>query len=123
GAVRTRANTLDAFEELGRGLDWAMGVVGHLESVATTPELRAAYEAVQPKVSRFSSRVFQHSGLYAALCEFAASTEAAALDPTHTRLLQRRLDAFRQNGAQLDDADKRQLEELEVELAQITTKF
>jgi oligopeptidase A len=123
GAVRTRANTLDAFEELGRGLDWAMGVVGHLESVATTPELRAAYEAVQPKVSRFSSRVFQHSGLYAALCEFAASAEAVALDPTHARLLQRRLDAFRQNGAQLDDADKRQLEELEVELAQITTKF
>jgi oligopeptidase A len=123
GATRTRANTLDAFEELGRGLDWAMGVVGHLESVATTPELRAAYEAVQPKVSRFSSRVFQHSGLYAALCEFATTAEAATLDPTHARLLQRRLDAFRQNGAQLGDADKRQLEELEVELAQITTKF
>jgi oligopeptidase A len=123
GAARTRANTLDAFEELGRGLDWAMGVVGHLESVATTPELRAAYEAVQPKVSRFGSRVFQHSGLYAAMCELAATAEAATLDPTHARLLQRRLDAFRQNGAQLDDADKRQLEELEVELAQITTKF
>jgi oligopeptidase A len=122
-AGRTRANTLDAFEELGRGLDWAMGVVGHLESVATTPELRAAYEAVQPKVSRFTSRVYQHSGLYAALCEFAATSEAAALGPTHARLLQRRLDAFRQNGAQLDDADKQQLEQLEVELAQITTKF
>jgi oligopeptidase A len=120
---RTRANTLDAFEELGRGLDWAMGVVGHLESVATTPELRAAYEAVQPKVSRFTSRVYQHSGLYAALCEFAATAEAAALDPTHARLLQRRLDAFRQNGAQLDDADKQTLEQLEVELAQTTTKF
>jgi oligopeptidase A len=120
---RTRANTLDALEELGRGLDWAMGVVAHLESVATTPELRAAYEAVQPKVSRFGTRVFQHSGLYAALCEFAKTAEAKSLDPTHARLLQRRLDAFRQAGAQLGDEEKQQLEHLEVELAQLTTKF
>src|SRR5262245_28436546 len=91
GEPRTRANTLDALEELGRGLDWALGVVAHPESVATTSALRGAYEAVQPKVSRFGSRVFQHSGLYSALCEFAATAEAHALDPTHARLLQRRL--------------------------------
>jgi oligopeptidase A len=123
GETRTTANTLHAFEELGRGLEWAMGVVGHLESVATTPELRAAYEAVQPKVSLFSSRVYQDPGLYAALREFAATPEAQQLDPTHARLLRKLLDAFRRNGAELDAEAKQQLAALEVELAKITTKF
>ena len=123
GTPRTRANTLDPFEELGRGLDWAMGVVGHLESVATTDALRAAYEAVQPKVSLFASRVFQHQQLYAALREFAGTEEAKSLDATHARLLSKRLDAFRRSGAELDEAHRQELAQLDVELAQLTTKF
>ncbi|MFO7565030.1 MAG: M3 family metallopeptidase [Enhygromyxa sp.] len=123
GTPRTRQNTLEAFEDMGRGLDWAMGVVGHLESVATSPELRAAYEAVEPKVSTFSSRVYQDPQLYAALHDFAATEEAKRLDPTRARLLRKLLDAFRRNGAELDDEGKRRLAELEIELAQTTTKF
>ena len=34
-------------------LEYAMNVVRHLESVATTPELRAAFNAVQPRSARF----------------------------------------------------------------------
>ena len=123
GTPRTRANTLDAFEEMGRGLEWAMGVVGHLESVATSPELRAAYEAVQPDVSAFSSRVYQEPRLYAALREFAGTEEAAQLDPTRARLLHKLLDSFRRNGAELDEAGKARLAALEIELAQATLKF
>ncbi len=123
GAARTRENTLDAFEDMGRGLEWVMGVVGHLESVATSPELREAYEAVQPKVSAFSSRVYQDPRLYAALREFAATDAARQLDPTRARLLTKLLDAFRRNGAELDDAGKQRLAALEIELAQTTTKF
>jgi oligopeptidase A len=121
--ARTRANTLDAFESMGRGLDWAMGVVGHLESVATTPELRAAYEAVQGPVSEFSSGVYHHVGLFRALEQFAASDEAAQLDPTRARLLHKLREAFRRNGAGLDESDKQRVAAIDVELARLTTKF
>ena len=50
---RTYENTLGALEKLTEKLEYAMRVVGHLEGVATYPELRAAYNAVQPKVSEF----------------------------------------------------------------------
>ncbi|MFV8748917.1 M3 family metallopeptidase [Nannocystaceae bacterium ST9] len=120
---RTRANTLDAFEAMGRGLDWAMGVVGHLESVATTPELRAAYEAVQPPVSEFSSSVYHDVGLFRALEQFAATPEAATLDPTRARLLHKLRDAFRRNGAGLDAESKQRVSAIDVELAKLTTKF
>ncbi len=123
GGARTRADTLDAFEAVGRGLEWAVGVVGHLESVMTNPELRAAYEAIQPKVSAFSSRVFQDPAVFAALRAFADTAEAAALEPTAARMLERTLDSFRRNGAALDEAGKTRLAAIDVELAQVTTKY
>src|SRR5689334_13245824 len=46
---RTFENTMRTFDELTEPLDYAMGVVRHLESVATYPELRAAFNAVQPQ--------------------------------------------------------------------------
>src|SRR5260370_31516908 len=47
-APRTFANTMSAYETITERLEYAMSVVRHLESVATYPELRAAYNAVQP---------------------------------------------------------------------------
>ncbi|MCA9699046.1 MAG: M3 family metallopeptidase, partial [Myxococcales bacterium] len=123
GTVRTRKNTLDVFEELGRGLEWAVGVVAHLESVVTSEPLREAYEAVQPKVSAFGSKVFQDAGLYRAIHEFAATDEAAALDPTAARMLKNTLAAFRRNGAELDEAGKARLTAIDIELAKLTLDF
>jgi oligopeptidase A len=54
---RTFANTMLALDELAEPLDYAMGIVRHLESVATTPELRSAFNAVQPQVSAFFSGI------------------------------------------------------------------
>ena len=39
-APRTFENTLLALEAVTEKLDFAMGVIGHLEAVRTTPELR-----------------------------------------------------------------------------------
>ena len=54
------------------------GVVRHLESVATYPELRAAYNAVQPQVSAFYSGIPLNSGLWQASRAFAATAEGRA---------------------------------------------
>src|SRR3954469_19118920 len=44
---RTYDNTLVPLEDMTEELNFAMQVAGHLESVTTYPELRAAYNAVQ----------------------------------------------------------------------------
>ena len=56
-------------------LDFAMGVVRHLESVATTPELRAAFNAVQPKVSAFYSGLPLNEELWNAVKTYAATAK------------------------------------------------
>src|ERR1700722_13767150 len=104
-------------------LDFAMSVVRHLESVATTPELRAAYNAVQPKVSAFYSSLPLNEGLWNTIQRYAATGEARSLSGTLRRFLTKTIDAFKRHGAELDPAGKVRLKEIDVTLSEITTKF
>jgi len=119
----TYANTMEALEDATEPLERAMGVVGHLESVATTEALRAAYNEVRPRVSELYSSIPLDPKLYARLVAFSETDEAAQLGPTQRRFLDKELRAFRRNGADLDDAGKERLRALDVELSKITTKF
>ena len=122
-APRTYDNTLHALESLTEVLDYAMVIVRHLEAVATTPELRTVYNAIQPTVSAFYSSIPLHAGLWKQIKAFAATPEAAALTGTRKRFLTKTLDAFRRHGAELDEAGKQRLAAIDVELTNITTKF
>ena len=120
---RTFENTLGALDDLTEPLDWAMGVVRHLESVATYPELRAAFNAAQPEVSAFYTGIPLDAGLWRNLKVYAATGEAAALTGERRRFLRKTVESFRRHGADLEPAGKQRLEEIDVELTQITTKF
>jgi oligopeptidase A len=120
---RTFENTLLALEAVTEKLDYAMGVIRHLESVATYPELRAAFNAVQPEVSAFYSGITLDPGIWRAIKEFAATPEAASLTGTRKRFLSKTVDSFRRQGADLDQAGKARLEQIDVELSRLTTKF
>ena len=120
---RTFDNTLLALENVTETLGYAMDIVGHLESVATTPELRAAYNAVQPPVSEFYSSIPLNADLWKQLKRYAATAEAKELTGARGRFLSRTLDRFRRSGAELDAPSKKRLAEINVELTKRTTKF
>jgi len=122
-APRTFENTMAAYDQLTDRLDFAMSIVKHLESVATTAELRAAHNAVQPKVSAFYSGILLHEGLWKAVQAFAATGEGKALTGPRQRFLTKTMQDFRRHGAELDAAGKKRLEELDVELSRLTMKF
>src|SRR5271169_2161643 len=64
---RTFDNTMRVLDVLTEPLDYAMSVVRHLEAVATYPELRAAFNAVQPEVSAFYSSIPLQQDLWQAI--------------------------------------------------------
>src|SRR5580704_19272207 len=76
---RTFDNTRAALDQVTEPLDDAMAVVRHLESVATYPELRAAYNAVQPEVSAFYSGIPLHAELWRGIKAFAATAEGKSV--------------------------------------------
>jgi len=122
-APRTYDTTLGALESATEQLELSMSVVEHLESVATTPELRDAYNAIMPGVSAFWSSIALRDGLYRALVELSETPEAAALEPTRRRLLDKTLADFRRQGAQLPPEDKQRLKDIDRELSVVTTRF
>jgi oligopeptidase A len=117
------SNTMLALDGFTERLDRAMTVVKHLEAVATTPELRAAHNAVEPMVTEFHSRIPLNEPLWGTLRRYAATGEAASLTGVKRRFLDKTLDEFRRHGAELDADGKDRLAQIEVELSKLTTKF
>ena len=114
---------LHALDDMSEKLDYAMSVIRHLESVATTPEFRAAFNAVQPKVSAFYSSLPLNEALWKSIKRYAASEEARGLHGTMKRYLTKTVDAFKRHGADLDPAGKARLKEIDIALSEVTTKF
>lgn len=120
---RTYANTFAAMDDATEGLELAMTVVGHLESVVNSPELREAYNEVQPEVSAFYSTIPLDAGLYAALKEFSKTEEGLGLTGAKRRFVDNTLADFKRQGAELGPDGKARLEQISRSLAEHTSKY
>ncbi len=119
----TYESTFLALEAATEALGVAWGKVGHLQSVADSPALREAYNAMLPKVSAFYARIPLDAELWARLKIVAESPAAQALTGVHRRFLDETVAEFRQSGADLPEAQRQRLEALQSELAQVTQKY
>jgi oligopeptidase A len=100
-----------------------VGPIGHLVSVAETPPLRDAYNAVLPELSAFWSSIPLHEGLWRRIEAYAATDEAMHLTGIRRRHLDKTVEDFRRAGADLPPDRKAHLQALQVELAQLQQKF
>lgn len=116
-------STFLALDELLDALNEAWGKVSHLSSVADTPELRQAHNAVLPKVSAFQAGIPLREGLWRQLKQVAAQPGIAALPAAQRRFLDETLADFRQQGADLPPEKKERLAALQSELAELTQKY
>ncbi len=107
-----------ALDRATEPLDHAMAIIGHLESVRTAPELRDAYNAVLPSVAEFGASVPLNPKLWGAVRQVTDAPEGV-----HRRFLTKTQRGFRRAGADLAPNDKERLTEINVELAQVTTRF
>jgi oligopeptidase A len=110
------ARVLDvATENLGR----AWGAVSHLNSVADTPELRAAYNAALPRVTEFWTRLGADERLY-------AKYKAIDVDGLNAEQRQAHKNAIRNfvlSGAELQGAAKERFAKTQERQAELSQKF
>ena len=109
----------DATERLWR----AWGQVVHLQAVADTPELREAYNANLPKVTRFGAALGQNLALFAQYRVLAAAPEYAGYDASRRKVVEHALRDFRLGGAELGDADKPRFAAIQEELSALSATF
>jgi oligopeptidase A len=110
------SQTLDVSNER-LGLAW--GAVSHLNSVADTPELRAAYNAALPRVTEFWTRLGSDERLYAKY----KAIDVASLNPEQQQAHKNALRAFVLGGAELQGPAKERYAAIQERLAEITQKF
>lgn len=108
-----------ATEKLGR----AWGVVNHLNSVRDTPELRAAYNEAQPKITEFWTALGQNLALYQNYKALAASPGYAELSPARKKIISNALRDFKLGGAELEEQHKQRYAEIQERLAALSTRF
>lgn len=102
-------------ERLGR----AWGVVSHLNSVADTPELRAAFNAALPRVTEFWTRLGAHAPLYAKYRAIDADQLNAEQKQAHKHAVR----DFVLSGAELSGADRERFAQIQERLAELSQKF
>jgi len=120
---RTFANTMQRLDLLTERVDYAMQIIRNLEAVATTPELRAAYNTAQPQVSEFYSSLPLNEELWGAVQGYSRTDEARSLTGIRKRFLEKTMDNFRRHGAELDAEGKKRIAEIDVELTRQTIRF
>ena len=106
-------------ERLGR----AWGVVGHLNAVVDTPELRATYNENLPKVTEFWTELGQNLKLFEKYKALQASKEYSTLSPARRRIIDNAVRDFRLGGAELAADKKTRFAEIQEQLAALSTRF
>ena len=104
-----------ATENLGR----AWSAVSHLNSVADTPELRAAYNASLPRVTEFWTRLGADERLYAKY----KAIDVALLNDEQRQAHTNAIRNFVLSGAELADAAKARFAQIQERQAELSQKF
>ncbi|CAN5828366.1 M3 family metallopeptidase [soil metagenome] len=109
----------DATEQLGR----AWSVIGHLNAVVDTPELRAAYNENQPKITEFWTALGQNLVLFDKYKALHADASFASLPPARKTIISNAIRDFRLSGAELAEDKKARYAEIQEKHAALSTKF
>ncbi|WP_118179246.1 M3 family metallopeptidase [Paraburkholderia phosphatilytica] len=117
------ADVVESLEHATEPLSRAWGVVGHLNAVADTPELRAVYGENLPRVTEFWSSVGQNLKLYEKYKTIAASPAFGDLTVERKKILSNSLRDFRLSGAELPEDQKPRFAELQERQAALSKAF
>jgi oligopeptidase A len=117
------ADVVEPVERATEPLSRAWSVVGHLNAVADTPELRAVYGENLPRVTEFWSSVGQNLALYEKYKALHASSDFASLTGERKKILGNALRDFRLSGAELPEDQKPRFAELQEQQAELSKAF
>ncbi len=106
-------------ERLGR----AWGVVGHLNAVVDTPELRAAYNENQPRVTEFWTELGQNLKLFEKYKALQASPDYTTLTAARRKIIDNAVRDFRMGGAELPEDKKVRFADIQEQQAALSTRF
>ena len=119
----TWSGLVEPLTEIEERLNWSWGVVGHLMSVKNSPQLREAYESMQPEIVKFYNKLSQSKPLYEAFKGIKQGAEWDKLEPAQKRIVESSIRDFELSGVGLEGEAKERFNQIQLELAELSTKF
>lgn len=116
-------NTIEPLDDLDERLNRIWSPVKHLNAVANTEALRAAYNACIPKLSAYHTEIGQNEEYYQACKTIAGSAEFATLDQAKQKVIENALRDFRLSGIELNKKDRDRYKAIRQALSKCGTKF
>lgn len=104
-------------------LSWSWGIISHLMGVKNSEQLRDAYETVQPDLVSFSTRLSQSKPIYEAFVKLQDDKTWDTLDYAQKRIVESAVKSAKLSGVALEGDVKARFNEIELELADLSTKF
>ncbi len=119
----TWSGLVEPLTAIDERLGWSWGIVGHLMGVKNSPELREAYEAMQPEVIKFYTKLSQSKPLYEAFKGIKDGAEWDKLEPAQKRIVESSIKDFELSGVGLAGETKDKFNQIQLESAELSTKF
>ncbi|BAQ63480.1 M3 family metallopeptidase [Geminocystis sp. NIES-3709] len=104
-------------------LRWSWGIIGHLMGVKNSPELRTAYETVQPQLVQFANKLSQSKALYEGFTKIRYSQEWDSFESAQKRIIESAIKDAELSGVALEGEKKERFNQIQLELAELSTKF
>ncbi|MEX0272925.1 MAG: M3 family metallopeptidase [Flavobacteriaceae bacterium] len=119
----TFENTIEALDYSGQQLDRVSSLFFNLNSAETNDEIQKLAQEISPLLSEFKNDIALNEGLFKKVQAIYRQRKSLDLTPEESTLLKKKYTAFSRNGANLPEAKKKQLREIDTELAQLKLTF
>lgn len=122
-AAPTFENTIVALERSGQLLNRVTTIFFALSSSNTNPDIEKAQTEMAPRLSAHSDGIYLDAALFARVKKLYDQRQSLQLDPESLRLLERYHTNFVRAGANLSEAQKKELRALNEQISSKTTEF
>jgi oligopeptidase A len=121
--VPTWASFITPLDNASERLSRAWGIIGHLNGVLNSPELRETYNDMLPIITQYWSELSQNETLYKKYKAIRTGGEFAMLNAAQKQALENELRDFRLGGAELPDERKVRYQAVQEELSSLMSTF
>lgn len=115
----TWENTAEAWEESGQMLQRVLAIVFNYTGANATDQVREIEATISPELARHFSEIWLNRKLWERICDLPEQPEGSEEEA----LLRELKKSFIRGGAELDDAQRESLRDIDAQLAELTTAF
>mgnify|MGYP003672874720 CR=1 FL=1 len=119
----TFENTIEALEFSGQQLDRVTSIFFNLNSAETNDEIQKIAQEVSPLLTEFGNDITLNEALFKRVKTIYDAKETLHLNEEQSTLLDKKYKSFSRNGANLNEADKTKLRDIDKKLAALKLKF